>query len=221
MVALGVCAPFLAQTAPGAKVSTPPFKAKTFLPVRAESVQELRVDFNHDGGPKSVVLAYGVAGKDDPHDYTTTVKVFQYSKGVGWKAVFEDSDGVTNGGGNPITVGAIGSAGGKEGVMVTIETSGAGTAASWHIIAAVDGKFVQLDPSKIRDKLLKDRGYQDWGYNSVDTRDDLIFEGLPGYSDHTARCCPDRPSLDITMKFTGFSIELVSVEKEPFTPQKY
>jgi hypothetical protein len=52
----------------------------------------------------------------------------------------------------------------------------------------------------------------------VTVKGDLVVEDVAGYSPATARCCPDKPSLAITYKFTGFSIKLNSVKELPFKP---
>src|ERR1051326_907128 len=63
---------------------------------------------------------------------------------------------------------------------------------------------------RLKAEVLKSKGYQDWGYNGVTHKGDLVVEEQTGYSQHTARCCPDRPSLRMTFRFTGHSIALVS-----------
>lgn len=43
-----------------------------------------------------------------------------------------------------------------------------------------------------------------------------MIETQPGYSKNTARCCPDKPPIEIKFKFTGNSIELDSVRELEF-----
>lgn len=45
---------------------------------------------------------------------------------------------------------------------------------------------------------------------------DLVIEELSGYSRHAARCCSNRPSLEMSFKFTGSSITLDSVKELPY-----
>jgi hypothetical protein len=222
-----LCSQLLAQSSvprPGgvAKSAIPAVNMEDFLPRGAANPQKFSVDFNHDGSPADTVLTYESIDKKDPSDRTTSVRILHYIPGSGWKLAFENSYNVENGGGGEgISVDEIIAANGKIGLFVLLESSGAGTATSWEVVASVNGKFVSLDPADILKKVLDARGYEDWGYNTVDVKHDVIFDSQPGYSHHTARCCPDRPSIDIRVRFTGSSLELVSVKTEPFTPQKY
>src|SRR5437870_3476703 len=89
----------------------------------------------------------------------------------------------------------------------------------WHVLAAVENKFIKLDPTPIRAKALKARNYMSgMGYNDVTSEGDLVIEELPGYSPGRARCCPVRPSVAVAFKFTGSSLKLDSMKEVPFTP---
>lgn len=87
---------------------------------------------------------------------------------------------------------------------------------AWHVLASVNHKITSLDPAREKAKVLNARGYVDNGYNGVKSKGDLIIEEQAGYSRHTARCCPDRPSLEVTFKFTGNSLVLDSVKELPY-----
>ena len=185
-----------------------------FLPKNAKLIKELKVDFENDG-VVAVVLAYG---SDTVPDVTMGVLVLKYGAN-GWAVNFEetDSDSMTNGAGasDAIDIQKVTSSGGKEGVVVVSKTSGAGTSTDWHVLASVKNKILKLDRTETRDKVLKARGYVFMGYNGVTVNGDAVIESLPGYSRGRARCCPDRPSLAITSRFTGTSIKLESVKKSP------
>jgi len=44
----------------------------------------------------------------------------------------------------------------------------------------------------------------------------MVIEDLTGYSRHAARCCANRPSLEMSFKFNGSSIVLDSVKELPY-----
>jgi hypothetical protein len=126
---------------------------------------------------------------------------------------------VANGGGpsDVITIKEIGSSTGQHGTVVILRTSGAGTAADWYVLSSMKHKIPKLEPGPLRAKILATKGYQDWGYNDVKSNHNLIVETQPGFSRSTARCCPDRPPIEMTFRFTGSSITLDSVKDLPFT----
>ena len=101
-----------------------------------------------------------------------------------------------------------------------LQYSGAGTATDWHVLTLIEGKITRLDSSGVRDRVLKKKGYVYMGYNGVKVTGDLVVENLAGYSPGRARCCPDRPSINVNVKFTGSSLRLDSVKELPFTASK-
>jgi hypothetical protein len=206
-----------ATQASSAKLVIPPLDTAAHLPAKAVLVQQMQVSFDKANGADSVVLAYTVQGEADPHRYDAGIRVMQYRPASGWAVGYEEN----NGGGYALTMKKVGSANGAEGVVVILEESGAGTTTDWHIIALVNGRFSVLDPTPLRDRALKKRGYSFMGYNGVSVNGDLVTEELPGYSKGRARCCPDKPSIDVRTKFTGTSIKLASVEEVPFTPERH
>ncbi|HWQ52881.1 MAG TPA: hypothetical protein VN442_04300 [Bryobacteraceae bacterium] len=102
-----------------------------------------------------------------------------------------------------------------------LESSGAGTATEWHVLAMLGDKISRLNPGQARANVLQQRGYQDWGYNGVTSNGEYIVETQPGYSRKTARCCPDRSTIEMTFKFTGTSVVLDKVAELPFTPTEW
>jgi len=189
-----------------------------FLPASAVLTKELKLDFENDGS-SDIVMAYAV--KQGDHLFNAGVRVLRYSPVSGWTAAFEETHAsVTNGGGpsDVITVKGIASPAGQHGAVVILTTSGAGTATDWYVLSSTKHKISKLEPGPLRAKVLATRGYQDWGYNDVKSNDNLVVETQPGFSRTTARCCPDRPPIEMTFEFTGSSIRLDSVKDLPFTP---
>jgi hypothetical protein len=205
------------EQTPTTKLTIPPPDMKAFLPARAVLVKQWTVDFRARE-PGSLVLAYTVQNENDPNRYDAGIRVLQYSAASGWAVAYEESNGVENGGGDGLTVETVKSANGKVGVVVILEDSGAGTSTAWHIIATDNGKFLVLDPTPIRDRVLKKSAYVFMGYNGVTVKGDVVTEEISGHSQSAPACCPDRPSIDVRMKFTGTSIHLDSVKQLPFTP---
>ncbi len=183
-----------------------------FIPIEAKLIKELRA--NLEGrGTNAIVLAYGF----DRVPYVTVgVRILKHGPS-GWEMAFEESDSVINGAGvsDALNIEKVSSSEGKEGVVVILKNSGAGTATDWHILASVRSKVIKVESAQIRNKVLKDRGYVFEGYNGVSVSDDLVTEDLAGYSPETARCCPDKPSIAIRSRFTGASIKLDSVKELP------
>lgn len=196
--------------------------AGTFLPPTAVLNRELAVDFENDG-VVDIVLAYVVPDERANIRFTTGVRVLKYTAVSGWAVAFEETDLVDNGAGASaaITIEKVRSTNGKDGVVVILHYSGAGTATAWHVLASVRNKISRLDPAQLRARVFKQKGYQDWGYNGLTSKGNLVIESQPGYSPNTARCCADRPSIEMRFQFTGSSIELESVKELPFSPTKY
>jgi hypothetical protein len=184
-----------------------------FLPPNATLVMQLSVHFAEKTGPETV-LAY--ASESGPA-VTTGTRVIEHGA-----VVFEESASVINGAGalNAIKIDKIKAHKGPEGVIVALKNSGAGTATEWHVLTMVGGKISRLNPERARANILQKRGYQDWGYNAVASNGEYIIETQPGYSRETARCCPDRPTIKMTFKFTGTSLLVDKVAELPFTPTK-
>ena len=188
-----------------------------FIPAEAILVKELRVDLDGNG-TNEIALAYGF---DSEPNVNTGVRILKRGAS-GWAVVFEESDSLINGAGpsDAVDIEEVSSPEGKDGVVVILKNSGAGTTTDWHLLASIKGKVVRLESAGFRDTVLKGKGYIFNGYNGVKVSGDLVIEDIPGYSPRTARCCPDKPSIAITTRFTASSLRLGSVKTLPFkTPQ--
>lgn len=223
-----LCVAALSQRQPNtphqATLAQPPAvstEIRAFLPATAILIKDLSVNFWNDTEP-GTVLAYAVPDKSNPYNFTAAVRVLKHDRHSGWTVAFDESSVITNGAGpsDGITIEKITSAAGKDAVVVILKISGAGTTTDWHLIATVGGKLVKIDPTSIRNRVLKHRKYVFQGYNGVASKGDLVIEDVPGYSHGRARCCPDRPSVDLVYKFSGDSIKLQSVKELPFTLQE-
>jgi hypothetical protein len=190
-----------------------------FLPPTAVVKQQLSLDLENDGIAEAA-LVYTIPDKSDDVYHITGVQVLKYSPVSGWAVAFEETE-PKMGTNDHISIEELRTPKGNEGLVVISYYSGAGTATMWHVLASIEDKITRLDPTRERAKVLNTRGYVDLGYNGVKSKGDLVVEDLPGYSRHAARCCPDRPSIEMTFKFTGSSIALESAKELPFSPTKY
>ncbi len=197
---------------------------KDFLPLKAILNKELKLDLEGDG-INEVAFAYATALNQENNYFSTGVMILKYSDSDGWKVVFEDTDRVSNGGGakSAFNIEKVSGLNNKEAILVVLTEAGAGTATRWHLIAFGEAfgnsEISKLDPSSIKQSILTERGYQDWGYNGVKLVGSYIVETQPGYSKDTARCCPDKPSIEIKYKFTDNFIVFDSVKELEFKPQ--
>jgi hypothetical protein len=184
-----------------------------FVPPKALLVKRLDIDF---GGAAGLHTVLAFATESGP-DITTGIRVVHNGA-----TVFEESDNVTNGAGpaSAIQIDKLTARGGNAGVIVILKSSAAGTASNWHILAIAGKKISRLNPDVARLSVLKQKGYQDWGYNGVTVNGDSIVETQPGYSRETARCCPDRPTIEMLFRFTGGSLLLDKVSELNSTPAK-
>jgi hypothetical protein len=211
--------PKAAVSAP--KATLPDVEMKDFLPAGAVNPRKFTVDFTHNGSPADTVLTYQSINSDDPDNRMTTVRILHYTADTGWKVAFEKSYDVENeSSGEAIGVHEMVALNGKRGLFVLQKASGVGSAATWEVVAFADGKFMSLDPAEMINRVLEGHAYQDLGHNTVDAKRDLIVDVRPGYSPRAEDCCPDSPSLQITVKFNGSSLDLVSTKTLPLTPQK-
>lgn len=186
-------------------------QVRPFLPPGARIIKVLQLDFEHDG-VEEMAVAYTISQPEND-EVTTRVHVFRYQGNSQWKKIFEETAPTFGMSSNDeIDIEKVKSSNNKEGVVVTWITSGAGTASSWYLLASQNHKISVLDPSLIKRKVLRARGYQDNGYNSITVENNHIIDEQPGYSRHTARCCPDKPTIEIYYRFTGSSIEIDSVK---------
>ena len=185
-----------------------------FLPSNAVLVMQLSVQF---AGKSSAERVLAYASESDSF-VTTGIRVVK-----GGAVIFEESADVNNGAGghDAVRIEKVKDRNGAEGVVVSLKSSGAGTAIAWHVLRMADGKISRLEPGRARANALTRRGYKDWGYNAVTANGEYIVETQPGYSRSTARCCPDRPTIEMTFRFTGTGLRLDKVSSLPFTATKY
>lgn len=176
---------------------------KAFLPEEATLTKQMAVDFTNGREPASIVIAYQMRDEEG-------LRILQRGKADEWKVAYEENDP-----GEPVQneliLYKVKAANRREGLVVVLSHSGAGTTTDWKIIAQVRGKFQSQDAAPIRDKVLNQRHLIFAGYNKVAVRDDLIIETIPGHSQGAAVCCPDERPVDMRVKFTGSSIKLDSV----------
>jgi hypothetical protein len=187
---------------------------RSFLPPGAVVQQQLTLDAENDGRADEVLL-YTTPDPGDNVYHNTGIQVLKNSPASGWAVSFEETETKMMVGNDFISLEKVRSPTGKEALLVISHHSGAGTATAWHVLASVNHKIISMDPARERLKALNARGYVDNGYNGVKSKSDLIIEEQTGYSRHAARCCPDRPSLEMTFKFTGNSLMLDSVKELP------
>jgi TonB family protein len=187
---------------------------RAFVPSGASITKQMSVDFEGDRVPE-IVQMYSVPDASDSVYHTAGINVLKFNPQSGWMLAYRETETITPGP-DQITTEVVTCTSGKQGVVVISYHSGAGTVTVWHFLASVDRKIAKLDPAKMRAKALEERGYADNGYNGVKTNGDLIIEDLAGYALHTARCCPNRPSLELSFQFTGRALVLDSVKEVPF-----
>jgi TonB family protein len=186
----------------------------TFVPSGASITKQLSVDFEGDRVPE-IVQMYSVPDPSDSVYHTAGINILKFNPQSGWTLAYRETETIMPGP-DRITTEVVTSNSGKRGIVVISYHSGAGTVTVWHLLASVDRKIAKLDPAKMRAKALDEREYVDNGYNGVKTNGDLIIEDLAGYTRHTARCCPNRPPLELSFKFTGRAFVLDSVEEVPY-----
>ncbi len=209
---LGACALAALSCTPLAAQQTA-LDVSTVLPAGAVLKQQMGVDFEGDHDPETV-LVYSVPS-DKTVYHTDAVRVLQRGEFSEPEVVFEADlpDLHTHDG---VSVEKLTTDDGKEALLKIALYSGAGTAKYWSVAALVEGRIVELDPQGVKMLELDARGYEHMGYNGVRAQGDRVIETIPGYSPHRARCCPNRPTLEITFRFTGSEIVIESVEELPY-----
>jgi hypothetical protein len=197
----------LLAAAAGAAQSRP--EAGRFVPADATLIQQLDAVLDPARGP-DLVLAYAFG---EGPDFRTGVRIVRRGR-----VLYEDKGFVDNGGGagDALRLQKVKATGGREAVVVVLKFSGAGTATDWHVLASINGGIMELRADQMKMSALKRRGYVHMGYNGVKVDGDRVIENLTGYSEGQARCCPDRPPLELSFRFTGTALKLESVKKLPF-----
>jgi Domain of unknown function (DUF4357) len=191
-----------------------PRSIRAFVPPAAVVKQQLSLDLENDGIPEAA-LVYTIPDESDEMYHNAGVQVLKYSPVSGWAVAFEQAEPKMRTT-DQVSIEKLRTQNGKEALVVISYYSGAGTATMWHVLASIEDKITRLDPTRERVKVLNARGYVDNGYNSVKSKGDMVIEDLTGYSRHAARCCANRPSLEMSFKFNGSSIVLDSVKELPY-----
>jgi hypothetical protein len=183
------------------------------VPEHANITQRMTLDFGNGIEPGAIAVIY-MLPPVYAESYNAGLRILCHESGSGWAVAYEEKSEI-NPGGDEWTIEKVKAASGQEGLVVVNYESGAGTSTDWKLIAAVRGKFVTLDPKPIRDKVLRERHSVFGGYNGVKAAGDTITEEIAGYSEHQARCCPDKPRIAMHVRFTGRAIKLESVSEVP------
>ncbi len=182
---------------------------QAFLPEAATLKQQMSL--TGDRG-SAMVLVYSSQDESNNSRHSDGIRILKYDPDSGWAVAYEETH-ATLGRHDQVSVERLFADDGPDALLVITVYSGAGTATNWHVLAAIDGTFTKLDPAAERAKALSPREYVDNGYNSVKPVDGRIVETLPGYTRGRARCCPNRPRLEMTFGLTGGSITLSSVKE--------
>lgn len=183
------------------------------VPQHATITQQISVDFGNGIEPDALAVVYMLPPVYAEH-YNVGLRILRRKGASEWSVAYEET-GEINPDGDHWTLEKVKAASGQEGLVVVYYYSGAGTTTDWKLIAAVRGKFVALDPKPIRDKVLRERHSVFEGYNDVKSQRDMITETIAGYSEHQARCCPDKARIVMRVRFTGRSIKLDGVSEMP------
>jgi len=206
------------QQTPPATTNNPPQQTsitypagKTFIPNGAKYIREFRLDFENDGIDE-IVVVYSTNTTNGVQNDTGFI-ILAHQSNKEWKVVYDQLP--ARGAGIQISVDSIKAPDRTQGLFVLESEAGAGTSADWYIITK---QMKKLDRKPVLDQVLNTRGNVFLGYNGAKVMNDVVVETVPGYSKDAARCCPDKPALEISYRFTGTSIEFVSV-KELAKPQ--
>jgi hypothetical protein len=179
---------------------------KTFTPNGAKFIREFRLDFENDGIDE-IVVVYSTNTTNGVQNDTGFI-ILAHQSNNEWKVVYDQLP--ARGVGIQISVDSIKAPDRTQGLFVLESEAGAGTSADWYIITK---QMKKLDRKPVLDQVLNTRGYVFMGYNEVKVMNDVVVETVPGYSKNAARCCPDKPALEISYRFTGTAIEFVSVKE--------
>jgi hypothetical protein len=146
--------------------------------------------------------------------YNLGLRILRRTDSSGWSVVYEETQEIDPGG-DELILHKVKAMNGPEGLVVVNYHSGAGTTTDWKAITEVNKKFISLNSARIRDKVLRRVKSQFGGYNGVRVEGDLVIERIPLYSSGQARCCSDRPPIDMRVRFTGSALKLDSVRQLP------
>jgi hypothetical protein len=138
--------------------------------------------------------------------------ILGYQVGAGWTIFHHEP--ADNGSPNGMMLNILKMSDNHNALFVQSDYSGAGTTSSWALFSRINGKLVKYDRRPVLEKVLHAKDYVFQGYNGSSVIDSsFVEERVPGYSKDASRCCADKPTLLIHYRFTGTSIETVSVEE--------
>lgn len=190
-----------------------PTEMERVLPEHANITQQISVDFGNGVEPDAIAVVY-MLPPVYAESYNVGLRILRHKGRSGWSVAYEETSEINPGTDN-WTLKKVKAKSGQEGIVVAYSYSGAGTSTDWKLIAAVRGKFIGFDPKPIRDRVLKEHHSVFGGYNGVKTAGGIVTEEIAGYSEHRARCCPDKPRIAVHIRFTGMAIKLDSVNELP------
>jgi hypothetical protein len=179
------------------------------LPMGAKLDQMLPVKFSGNQGETEIALVYSIAPRSENDWQTATLEVWKCGES-GWRSVYKSVND-RMGAHDQLRIEKVSSKSGPEAIVVISHYEGAGTATSWDLLARIHDKLTRIQSDRLVQSSLASRGYVFNGYNGVKVEGNLIIDELAGYSAHTARCCPDLPSIRLTFQFTGAKLNLDSV----------
>ena len=197
---------------------------RSLLLTEAKVTNNISLDLSGDGVDEMAV-SYTLS-IPNPFTFERSISPFVDRDGLmilkkendAWRIILDQQPGAPGGGNDnvdKISINKIRAVNGKFGVEVGEEYIGANTAGNWFVLV-MDGDAIKNIPSSDMRKIgLAKFGDtdEDRSYTQKIIEDDLIQETVPGYSANAARCCPDKPSVELTYRFTGNALELASAKE--------
>jgi hypothetical protein len=181
------------------------------LPEGAAITSKLMVNFGNGAGPGALAVAFTLPPVYAVQ-YNAGLKILRRKGTSDWEVVYAETPSMEPGQ-DELLLKKVKAQSGQEALVVVFYHSGAGTTTDWKIITAKSGRFRSVEAQPIREKVLKMRQSTFGGYNGVRVEDDVVVETIPMYSRGMARCCPDRPSIEMRVRFTGTALKLDSVRE--------
>jgi len=179
------------------------------LPKHAVITARLKVNFGDGIKPDAEAITFTLPPVYAV-SYNAGLRILGRRRTSGWRVLYEETPDVEPGQ-DELILKKVKARSGSEALVVAYYHSGAGTTTDWKIVAAHGGKLRSIESRQIRDKVLRQRKSTFGGYNGVRVEGDIVAERIPMYSNHTARCCPDRPPIEMRVRFTGTALKLDSV----------
>ena len=200
------------QTAPS-ELPSQVEKQRALLPEHAVITARLKLSFGDGFEPDAEAVAFTLPPVY-ADSYNAGLMILGQRGRSGQRILYQETRELGPGG-DELILKKVKATGGAEALVLINYHSGAGTVTDWKIISAQAGSLRSLESGPIRNKVLKVRHSEFGGYNGVRVEGDIIAERIPMYSQGTARCCPDRPPIEMRVKFTGKGLKLDSVIELP------